>query len=583
MKKTILGFTLLSLLFVGCGETEEIKDEQINKRKSNGVDLFYGGTITIAEDETFQSLFPIEVVDLSSFNAVNQLHDGLIRYDTKDFSLQSAVAENWEVDAAGLVYTFYLRKDVLFHDDVCFKEGKGRSVTAEDVKYTFELLSSKDFKINFDPIVKPYIKGAEDFFNGKTDQIEGIEVVDDFTIKFTLNQASPSFIYTLAMPNTSIIAKEAYEKYGKEMTVGCGPFKFIKPVDITKELSFIYNEKYYLKDENGNSLPYLDTVTYVFLPSKLKQLEYFNQNKLSIINGLPSSKIAQVVSEKIENFKNNPPKTILDRQPELQTQYYGFSCTRPPFDNILVRKAFNYAINRNDIVNDILNGQGTPGLHGITPKIPTFTNYDFSKIKGYRYDPMLAKELLAEAGYPNGEGFPETTLEINLGGNVHKLVSTEVERQLKQTLNIKLSIDQVSFKKKIEHSKFSKSEIYRASWVADFPSPESFLSILYGGDVPSTLDEPSYPNTMRYVNPAFDSLFLAGKTAIDNATSYNNFAAAEALMMEDAPILILWYAENYTMFHSEVRSYFNNGLKIADFSEVYIKTMTAEENTPKED
>lgn len=566
------------VLFASCGTDDENgAGGEINKRESDGKTVFYGGTLTVSEDETYSSIFPLEVLDVTSAKVASQLHDGLVEYDPKDYSIRSAIADDWTVSDDKTEYVFHLKNNVRFHDDECFEGGVGRLLTAQDVKYTFELLCSDECEYSYTAFLKPYLKGAEAFFNGESDHIEGLEIVDDYTVKFTLNEPSSSFIYILAMPNTNIIAHEAFEKYGKEMTVGNGPFMFVKPKDLTKEIYLVYNPKYYGKDENGNSLPYLDSIHFVFVPSKLEQLEMFNQEKLSLIKGLPSAKIAQVVSENIENFKNNPPKTILDRQPDLSTQYYAFITTKAPFDDVRVRKAFNYAIDRSSLLNDVLNGQGTPGMYGITPKIPAFNTYDFSRIEGYKYDPELARQLLAEAGYPNGEGFPEVTLEIDLGGNVHKLVSTDIERQIKETLGITISIDQVSFKNKIKNSQMGKSELYRSAWVADYPSPESFLSIFYGAEVPESMSEPSYPNVMRYTNPAFDSLYDLGKVTVNDIERNNYFAEAEKIMMNDSPIMVLWYTENYTMYHSNVRGFYNNGLELADFSRVYLKEMTAEE------
>ncbi|CAG5086998.1 ABC transporter substrate-binding protein [Parvicella tangerina] len=572
----LVGFALFALSSCET-EGDEVDGGEVNKRESDGKTVFYGGTLSVSEDETYSSIFPLEVLDVTSSKVVSQIHDGLVEYDPRDYSIRPAVADDWTVNDAKTEYTFHLRDNVRFHDDECFEGGVGRVLSAEDVKYTFELLCSKECEYSYSSFLKPYLKGAEAFFNGTADHIEGLEIVDDHTVKFTLNEPSSSFIYILAMPNTSIIPKEAFEKYGKEMTVGCGPFMYTKPKDMTKAIDLVYNPKYYGRDENGNALPYLDSIHFAFVPSKLEQLEMFNEHKLSLIQGLPSAKIAQVVSENIENFKNNPPKTILDRQPDLSTEYYAFICTQPPFDDVRVRKAFNYAIDRNSLLNEVLNGQGTPGMYGITPKIPAFNTYDFSRIKGYDYNPELAKQLLAEAGYPNGEGFPEITLEINLGGNVHKLVSTDIERQIKENLGITISIDQVSFKTKMENSKLGKSEIYRSAWVADFPSPESFLSIFYGGEVPTSMSEPSYPNVMRYTNAKFDSLYNLGKVTVDDIERNNYFAEAEKIMMEDAPIMVLWYTENYTMYHSDVRGFYNNGLALADFSRVFFKEMTAEE------
>jgi oligopeptide transport system substrate-binding protein len=571
--KSILNLSLIggiatSLIMNSCGTEDKVA---VNDRTVKGGDVAYGGKITIAENESFSTLFPLDVVDVTSSKVTSQIHDGLIQYDTKDVTLKPCIAKKWEVDASNTQYTFYLNDNVRFHDDPCFEGGTGRILTANDVKYSFELLCTKEFELSYNSIFKPYLVGASEYFNGTAKSISGIEVVDDFTIKLTILQPSSSFIYLLAIPNTSIIAKEAYEKYGKNMTVGAGAFKWTKPVDETKEIFLTYNDKYYQKDEFGNSLPFLDTVHFVFNPSKLDQLEMFNNNEISTIHGLPSTKIAEVVEQNIENFKNDPPKTILERQPELSSQFYEFILNKPPFDNVNVRKAFCYAIDRNKIVKEVLNDQGTPGFYGVTPKIPSFNSYDFSRIKGYDFNPELARQFLADAGYPGGKGFPNTRLEINIGGSVHKLVASEIQQQLYTVLGINIEIEQVSFKDKIEHAKFGVSEMYRSAWVADYPSPESFLSIFYGGDVPESNELPSYPNTMRYKNQTFDSLILLAKSTTNQVQQYNLFAEAEKVMMEDAPIMVLWYAEDYILINSAVKNYYNNPLQILDFSKVYIK------------
>jgi oligopeptide transport system substrate-binding protein len=572
-KTSVLRFFAVGIVSASLLSSCSLDDAEagINERVVKGGDIAYGGTLTVSEDETFSTIFPLEVVDVASSKVTSQLHDGLLKFNAKDLSLEGAIAKSWEVDESNTVYTFKLNDNVRFHDDVCFKDGKGRILTAADVKFTFELLCTKDFEINYNQIFKPYLKGSDDYFNGTSKEVSGIEIVDDFTIKLTLNQPSSSFLYVLAMPNTSIIAKEAYEKYGKNMTVGTGAFKWTKPADETKEVYLVYNEKYYRKDSHGNALPYLDTVHFIFNPSKLDQLELFNTGKLSAIHGLPSSKIAEVVEQNIENFKNQPPKTILFNQPELNCQYYEFVTTKAPFDNVKVRKAISYAINRNKIVSDVLNNQGSPGAFGITPKIPSFNTYDFSRIEGYSYNPELAKQLLAEAGYPDGKGFPNVRLEINLGGSVHKQVASEIQQQLYQVLGIKLEIEQVSFKDKIENSKYGKSEMYRSAWVADYPSPESFLSIFYGGNVPESMDMPSHPNTTRYKNPVFDSLYLKALSTANQLEQYNLFAEAEKVMMQDAPIVVLWYAEDYILINSNVQNYFNNAMLVTDMSIIYIK------------
>jgi peptide/nickel transport system substrate-binding protein len=125
----------------------------------------------------------------------------------------------------------------------------------------------------------------------------------------------------------------------------------------------------------------------------------------------------------------------------------------------------------------------------------------------------------------------------------------------------------------MEDEKYATADMFRSAWVADFPSPENFLWIMYGANVPKELDKPSYPNTVRYVNKEYDKLFDAGKAAKTEEESFENFIKAEQLMMDDAPIMVLWYDADYRLIKSNVRNYFSNSIGYYNFSEVYLKAV----------
>ncbi len=239
-----------------------------------------------------------------------------------------------------------------------------------------------------------------------------------------------------------------------------------------------------------------------------------------------------------------------------------------------MRKAFSYAINRNRIIDEVLRGEAFgPGINGISP--PSFKGYDITKIKGYNFDEKEAKKLLAEAGYPNGKGFPAIKIEINSGGSKSADVVLEIQKELMDVLNVNVDFEVVSLKQKLEDEKYARADIFRGSWIADFPSPENFLWMLYGAGVPSDVKQPSWPNTSRYKNPEFDKLFEAGKSAKTVDESYADFMKAEQLLMDDAPIMVLWYGENYRLVKSNVRNFFSNPMRHRDYSEVYIKDVTS--------
>ena len=570
-------FLIISIVFFGCQQQgSETAETNKSTRTAIGDNAVYGGVLCVSDEESFRSIFPGKIEDATSAKIAGQIHDGLVAFNPKDLTIVPCIAKDWSVSEDQTNYTFELRSNVFFHDDECFENGKGRKVTAQDFKYSFELLCSNKFEVSYNMFIDK-IAGAKEFKAGETESLVGISVVNESTITIKLKEPHTSFIYNLAMPNSSVIAKEAYEKYGTSLTIGTGPFKFTESQDELTDLYLVYNENYYMTDSYGNQLPYLDSIHFQFIPSKVAELELFKAKDLSIIYGLPPTKIAEVFSENTANFTNRPPKTYVNQEHELVTQYYEFNASKPPFDDVNVRKAFNYAINKKKIIESTLNGQGAIGDQGITPKVMLFKKYDYSRINGYQFDPLKARKLLADAGYPNGEGFPPVTLELNLGGNTHLMVAQEIQHQLKSVLNIWIEFEQVSFTDKIEHSKYGKSEMFRSAWVADYPSPESFLSIFHGLNVPDSFDEPSYPNTTRYVNSRFDSLFVAATKMEEESSRFENFAEAERILMEDAPIIVLWYQENYTLYHSEIRNFHYNAIDYFDFSDVYIKTLTAEE------
>ncbi len=574
MKKSLLFVLSLVVLLYSCSNSTS--DGGSADRVAKG-DKVYGGTLRINETEQVQTLYPTAITDISSAHIANQIYEGLVRFNSKDLSIIPSLAEKWSVDAAGTTYTFNLKKGVLFQDNDCFEGGKGREVKAADFKYAFELLctDSKD-NSNFGATFKDRVVGANKFFDaskGKPNgSIDGIKVVDDYTLSITLTSPSSSFLYILASPAASVVAKEAVEKYGIEMKVGTGPFMYVQN-EATDKLLLKRNDNYHGTDSLGNQLPFLDSIVVTFLPTKKQELDNFQNGDLAMVIGLPSESIKDMVESQIANFQNKPPKFILERSPEMASQYYEFNLTKEPFNNVKVRQAFSYAIDRNKIIEYVLKGEAYgPGVNGICP--PSFKGYDITKITGYDFDAEKAKKLLAEAGYPNGKGFPKVKIELNSGGSKNANVVLEIQKQLMEVLNVNVDFEVVPQKQKLEDAKYGRAEVFRAAWIADFPSPENFLWTLYGAGVPADATQPSFPNTPRYKNPEFDKLYEEGKAAKTIEDSYAAFLKAEQLMINDAPVLMLWYEESYRLVKSNVHGFYSNPMRYRDYSTVYLKAVT---------
>ena len=567
MKKFITFF--VSLFVFGCGNPSG--DSGGHPEAKGG--RIYGGTLKVNETDPYVSLFPHAISDAISNNIANQIYEGLVRVDTKKITqVQPCIAESWQISEDGTVYTFKLRKGVMFHNDACFPEGVGREANASDFKYSFEqLCTPSEDNLLFE--FRNFVKGAKAYYeagkNGKPSfELEGVKVLSDYELQITLNAPSSSFLYILTGPAGYIIPHEAVEKYGSKMKIGTGPFIF-SSTSTEDNILLLKNPAYHRTDSLGNKLPFLDSVIISFISEKTKELEAFKKGDIHLIFGLPSASISEMVEQQIADFSSKKPKFYLQRNSELMTQYYQFNISRKPFDNVKVRQAFSYAIDRDKIISDVLNTEAFgPGICGLTP--PGISGYDITEIRGYTFNPEKAKKLLAEAGYPDGKNFPKVNIEVNSGGGKYADVVEEVKKQLKNVLNVDVDYIVVPFVQKVEDSKFGKTEMFRSGWVADYPSPENFLRTLYGKDVPDSMNVPSYPNSVRYRNSAYDSLVEKGSKERIQDSAYVDFMKAEQMMMNDAPVIILWYGENLKMIHSYVKNFYFNPMNFKDFSEVYI-------------
>ena len=289
-----------------------------------------------------------------------------------------------------------------------------------------------------------------------------------------------------------------------------------------------------------------------------------------MIYRLPTEYIIDILEDAGSNENGEYSQYELQRKPEMATQFLAFLNTGDMFKNKNLRKAFSYAIDRKTILEYVLNGEGfAPGIHGITP--PSFSNYPIDSIKGYTLNIDSAKYFLAKAGFANGKGFPEIVLQLNSDGERKSNVAIEVQKQLKEHLNINVKLEIIPNAQLVDNMLGGKSNFYLKGWSADFPSPENFLSLFYGKDVPKDPKAVSYPNFMRYKNPQFDKYFEEALQAKTTEEANKKFLKAEQILMSDAPFIVLWYDEGYRLVQSYVKNFPNNPMQIRDYSEVYLE------------
>lgn len=569
MKLTGIVFFVLCVALISCkSDGGEVEHRPVIGK--GGVQ--YGGVFSVNEIEDFRSLYPLNIVDVTGHRIANQVYEGLVKLNQESLELTGGIAESWEISEDGMTYTFKLRPDVKFHNDACFENGKGRVVTANDVKYSLDrLCEASSTNVTPTSYFQDHVIGGNEYYKksveGKQPDsgVKGVKVIDAQTVKIELKHPFPSMMKILTLPACWVYPPEAVSEYGDEMrvhAVGTGPFK-VKTVKEGEVVVLERNHDYWAQDEHGNQLPYLDAIKYTFIKEKSTELAEFKKGNLDMVFDLPTEEVVRI-KEGLQNGSKQDYQ--FQSVPSMIIQYYGFQHQSDIFGDINVRKAFNYAVDRQQIVKYALQGKGYPAENGIVP--PSFKDYNTSAVKGYHHDPDLARTYLSKAGYPSGEGFPVLTLQLNYGGSVNVQVAEIIQKMLEETLNITIELTLVPRSQHFERVETGKALFWRDGWSADYADPENFLNLFYGQLVPENLSDKSYVNSVRYQNPEFDRVFEAALREIDESKRIQLFQKADQIAMDDAAVIPLYYEESIRLLQTDVANFPINPMEYRDFSSV---------------
>ena len=352
----------------------------------------------------------------------------------------------------------------------------------------------------------------------------------------------------------------------------------------SNEIILTKNEHYYQKDKNGCQLPYLDTLEFVIIPSKLAILEDFESGRTQLITAIPTNKITQMLEGRLSDFNSQPPLFVLNNTAQFVSSYYVFNMLDKRLQDKRVRQAFNYALNREKLGQVVLRNQYFElGYYGVVPPIRNFfRGYDFDGVrsKGYVYNPEKAKKLLAEAGYPDGKGFGSIDIRFDVN-DLNAAVADEIAQQFKNVLGINVVIDGSEYKQLSNDYDNGNGSIFRYTWTADYGSPESFLLNFYGKYVPASEKEMSPINIGRFKDAVFDKLLEKARDESNIAKQRQLFSDAEKHLIEQAPVIPLWYHGDIQISYSKVRNLLFNPLAQFTFKEVYLKEWTKEEYLDK--
>ncbi|HEX75113.1 MAG TPA: peptide ABC transporter substrate-binding protein [Dehalococcoidia bacterium] len=482
------------------------------------------------------TLDPAISSELTSHTYVMQIFSGLVCLDT-ELKPAPDIAESWQRSNDGKTYTFYLRQGVSFHN--------GREVTAQDFKYSWERACNPETYSQTAATYLGDIVGVDDVLKGKAIEIRGVEVIDDYTLKVTIDAPKAYFLAKLTYPTAFAVDKanvESAKEWWRKPN-GTGPFKLKewKPGEV---LVLEPNELHYQE------------------PAKINQVVFH------LLGGMPVAMyemgeidVAPVYQDYIDRARdeNGPFYKELAIFPELSLFYIGFNTQKPPFDDVNIRRAFCHAVNKQRIIELTLKGMMTKADGILPPGMPGYNE----NLRQLDYDIAKAKSLIASSKYGSIDNLPPVTITVSgWGGYITEYLGAIIQ-DWQHNLGVEVTARQLEPEIFSYYLREEVDEIFILGWIADYPDPQNFLDNLFhtGAEY----------NTGNYTNPELDALLDQAAVEPDNTTRLILYQQAEQKLIDEAACLPLWFGTNYVLVKPYVKNYKPNALSIPALSQVYIE------------
>ncbi|MBQ9210735.1 MAG: peptide ABC transporter substrate-binding protein [Clostridia bacterium] len=467
--------------------------------------------------------------------------EGLVAYSTENGSLIPGEAESWTISEDGLTYTFTLREGLKWSD--------GTDHTAQDYVYAMKRILDPNTEAKYVDFLLGYVAGAEAYYADNSIGFDtvGVAAPDDRTVVFTLAAPAPYWIDILSMWTFRPVQEATIAANGERWTaaadtyVSNGPFRM---AEINLGESFVLEKNPYYYDADAVKL---EKITFRFISDLGTSLMAYENGDIDGMSSIPTTDMARLKAE---------DKGVVV-SPSYGTVYYDINNAKEPFDNVLVRKAFNLAVDRLAIIEDVVQTEAEPAYSFMAPGyvvngedlMDTASDNGLSE----EADVEAAREALAEAGYPNGEGFPEITLSYYSNETVGKVVEA-LARQLQDALNIKIKISNADWAVYYDDIIAGNYDIGAMGWSGDYVHPMTFLALFVTGDV---------NNNVFYSNEEYDALVKQAANMTDAAEAFQVMRQAEAIAAAEYPVLPLYYKANTMLMNQKVAGFFvttSNGL-----------------------
>ena len=445
---------------------------------------------------------------------IRLLFEGLTRIDQETLRPKPGIAERWNISSDQLTYTFSLRPNAVWSD--------GAPITARDFVYAWTRVLDPKTAARYASHLY-YLVNGQEFNEGKIQDPSqvGVRALDDHTLEVRLRQPVPYFLYLTSFYTLFPVPAHVVEEYGTDWTdvgriAGNGPFLLVEHRSRAK-FEFVRNPKYW----NAASVRLERVIAYAVDDNYTSA----NLYKAGMVDWLPNGYFpAEYVPYLRGRFRD------LRSLPYLSVYYYMINTTRPPLNNPLVRRALSMALDRRAVTEELLRGGQIPGAHFVPIGFP-----DYQSPPGPEYNPAEAARLLAEAGYPNGAGFPRLEILFNTLES-HRKIAEAIQQMWAKTLHIEVSLRNEEWASYLKSRNTLNYDIARAGWIADYPDPSTFSDLM---------ESTNGNNNTGWKNPEYDRLLSLARQETDPLRRMGILQRSEALLLQDLPILPIYtYASN---------------------------------------
>jgi ABC-type transport system substrate-binding protein len=477
---------------------------------------------------------------------IQQLFNGLVQLDY-NLNVVPEIAAHWEIDSLGTTYTFFLKEDIFFHKADQFGPKKTRAVTAHDFVYSFDRLT--------DPAV-----GSPGGW--VLQQIKSYQAIDQHIFQIQLKQTFPAFLSLLSMRYCAVVPKEVVEDPQhafRKHPIGTGPFQF-KAWEEDIKLVLRKNPHYFERDNQGKQLPYLEAIAISFLPDIQSEFMLFSQGKFDFLNSIDPSYKDELLTSKGTIQAAYQDEINLQKGPYLNTEYIGFylDSDNPALQSNDIRKAINIGFDRVKMITYLRNTIGFPALEGFIPKgLAGKTTQTINE-----YQPELARTLVKQ--------FVEATNiqpTIRLATDINYLDICEYLQRELQKIGITVVIELMPTATLRQVKSSGKVEAFRASWIADYPDAENYLSLFYSANF-----SPGGPNYTHFKQEEFDTLYEAALLRSTLKERLDLYQQMDEMIMNYYPVVPLYYDQAVRFVQKDVKGLEMNPLNLLYLKSVYKTT-----------